>query len=184
MSFKDRLIKAAIHAGVEPEPSPIARSLGLKNRQRPHKWLNDDAEPEQAMIFHIARTYGVDPAWLGSGQGEMIPGPPPGLSQQEQELMRSYRSLTLERRISLLAVAKALSKATVLVSVAVICASPQHSAASALHKNFYVHDLTKVRIAALWFLLRIWSRFLHNFSTVSHRSSKDSVWSPTRPALL
>lgn len=115
MSFRERLLLAANFAGVEPGPASIAKSLGMKNRQTVHRWLSDGIVPEQDMIFHIAESWKINAAWLGTGAGEMLPSPPPDLSPPERELLQIFRRLSKDRRSSLQAIVRAFAKAAVLV---------------------------------------------------------------------
>lgn len=134
-TFKDRLQRAAKHAGVEFSPQPIARSLGIENRQTVDRWL-EDSVPRQEMIFRIAATWKVDPVWLGTGEGDMLPKPAGELNAQEQELLRTYRKLDSKRRSSLYQIVKALARAVVLSAVFLVPAMPDTADASVLHKNY------------------------------------------------
>jgi hypothetical protein len=143
-TFKDRLKRAADHAGVEFSQAAIAKSLGIRRRQTVDRWF-EDSEPRQDMIFHIAATWKVNSEWLGTGAGDMHHKPPAGLSQREQEILKTYRELDSERRTSLYTIAKALAKAVVLVTFVVFFAQPQpsHSAFNIKWPEYALHAIRR-----------------------------------------
>lgn len=70
--FRDRLKQAAKHAGVEFSQTAIAKSLGLKNKQTVDRWMGDGM-PSPEMIYRIADAWRVDPRWLATDEGDMLP---------------------------------------------------------------------------------------------------------------
>ena len=158
MTFKERLIQAARRAGVEPTPTPIARSLGIGNRQTVHRWF-DGSIPDSPMVFHIATTYQVSPAWLASGEGDMVAGPPADLSPPEREIVSIFRKLPKDRRDSLQAIVRALGKAVVLILI-FSCSTLHAPPALAFNITFlnthwltfwrYINERLLSRLCAAW----------------------------------
>lgn len=72
MPFRDRLREAAKHAKVGYSQTAIARSLGLKRKQTVDRWMGD-GQPSPELIYVIADKWGVDPRWLATGKGAMLP---------------------------------------------------------------------------------------------------------------
>ena len=135
-TFRDRLRRAADYAGVDFSPQAIATSLGLKRRQTVARWL-EGSVPDPAMIFHISATWKVDPVWLGTGGGDMLPRLPVGLTSREQELLQTYRRLDKEKRASLTSIVNALAKAVVILSTLAILAAPQQASADPFNKTLF-----------------------------------------------
>ena len=128
--FTERLLQAAMHAGVEATPTEIAKSLGIKNRQTTFKWFHGTT-PEGMMIAHIAESWKVNPIWLATGQGEMIQSPSDtGLNNEERDIIRVYRSAHPQRRKVLYTMVKALGKAIVIASLSVPALMPQPAEAA------------------------------------------------------
>lgn len=153
-TFKDRLQQAAQHAGVEFSQAAIARSLGIERRQTVDRWF-EDSVPRQEMVFHIATSWKVDPVWLGTGKGSMLPGIPTGLSQQEQDLLSGYRKLDKTRRLSVHEIVKVLAKAVVIIVLSITALTPQPSHASILHNassqsSLWLHNTHWGRILCRW----------------------------------
>lgn len=118
MDFSERLKLAAERAGVPYQQSTIARALGA-SRQSVFEWFHGRT-PELPQIANIAKVFGVDPVWLATGEGEMVPKPlATGLSKEEHEIIRIYRSAQPARRKALYDMARALGKAMVLLSLAI-----------------------------------------------------------------
>jgi hypothetical protein len=67
--FRERLKRAAEHAGVEYGQTAIARSLQV-NKQTVDRWMGS-GEPKPAQIYRIAERWRVDPKWLATGEGAM-----------------------------------------------------------------------------------------------------------------
>lgn len=107
--FRDRLRKAAAHAGVDYSQTAIAKSLGVM-KQTVDRWMGD-GEPRPAMVFHIGDKWHVDPRWLATGEGSMTQPPSgSGLTAEELEIIKSYRRSEPRSRVSLRAIVKTLSK--------------------------------------------------------------------------
>lgn len=68
MEFRDRFKLAAKHAGVEYSQTAIALSLDLERKQTVDRWMGDGL-PSVKMLYRIADKWGVDPRWLGTGEG-------------------------------------------------------------------------------------------------------------------
>ena len=118
MSFRDRLEKAAAHAGVPVKQSAIARFLGLP-KQTIHQWFNGTT-PEPRFSNDAAVKFKVNPIWFATGEGEMIPKPAEtGLTTEERDLIKFYRNAQPQRRKALYDMAKALGKAVVVAALSV-----------------------------------------------------------------
>ena len=72
MTFAERLQKAAAHAQVRWGQTDVARSLGI-SKQTVDRWFNG-GEPKPAQLYLIADKWGVDPRWLATEKGQMLPG--------------------------------------------------------------------------------------------------------------
>lgn len=155
-TFKDRLQEAARHAGVEFSQAAIARSLGIERRQTVDRWL-EDSVPRQEMIFHIATCWKVDPVWLGTGKGNMVPGAPAGLEPDEQRLLSGYRKLDKTRRLSVHEIVKVLAKAVVIIVLSIPALTPQPASAPILHNSS-----SQSSLYALWAVLRRWISTMRN----------------------
>lgn len=155
-TFKERLKQAADYAGVEFAQTAIARSLGITSRQTVDMWMTGSV-PRHEMIVHIATTWKVDPVWLGSGQGEMLPSPPPDLSPPERELLQIFRRLNKDRRSSLQAIVRAFAKAVVIALVFALPAVTQQQAEAAMRQPAYY---------VKW-LLRLFSLKRHYLSVIT-----------------
>ena len=133
MSFKDRLEKAATHAGVPVKQAAIARFLGLP-KQTIHQWFNGTT-PEPRFSNDAAVKFKVNPIWFATGEGDMIPKPAEtGLSTDEREIIRAYRNAQPQRRKALYDIAKALGK-TVVVGMLSIPLQINDAQADGLHKT-------------------------------------------------
>lgn len=133
MTFYERLLQAAAHAGVSTKQSDIARALGIA-RQKVSKW-KDGSIPETPTIYDIAKRWEVDHVWLASGDGQMIPSPAAqGLSQEELQIIKFYRNAQPQRRKALYDMAKALGKAIFLAALSVP-AQIDSAQAETLHKT-------------------------------------------------
>lgn len=131
--FIDRLQRAAKFAGVGESQSEIADSLGLA-RQTVNRWFKG-GEPNAEQTFGIARAWRVSPEWLKSGVGDMLPNPGDGLTLEERDLIRNYRSATPQVRQVISTMARAVRKTVVTLGMAIppLLASDPTSA-SVLHK--------------------------------------------------
>ena len=128
MSFLDRLLHAANHAGVGTTQTEIADALGAR-RQTVNKWFHGST-PDTPMIAHIANAFRVDPTWLISGMGQptgMVN--PEGLSREERDIVRFYRNSPPQRRKALYDMAKALAKAIVVLATTIPGFIPQKAEA-------------------------------------------------------
>jgi transcriptional regulator with XRE-family HTH domain len=116
--FSDRLREAAAYAGVEYSQTAIARSLGM-SKQTVDGWFGG-GEPRLAAVATIAERWRVDPTWLATGRGEMVPVAPveSALSSEERAIVRSYRRGSPELKRILLQVAKGFGKAIVVLTLA------------------------------------------------------------------
>lgn len=100
MAFSDRLKKAAEHAKVEWSQTAIAKALDM-NKQTVDRWFGT-GEPKPAQIYRIADRWGVDPRWLATGEGGMLPRPSTdGLEPVEEELLARYREADPRWKLSL-----------------------------------------------------------------------------------
>lgn len=115
--FKERFRKAAGYAGVPFEVMALTRALKVA-KQTVHQWMNG-ATPQAAGIALIATTFKVDPIWLATGKGSMIPEPPDqGLSQEERYILGSYRSAEPTAKEIFLSLVRVLGKAMVIIALA------------------------------------------------------------------
>lgn len=90
MTFTERLQKAAAHAQVKWGQTDVARSLGL-SKQTVDRWFKG-GEPKPAQLYLIADKWGVDPRWLATEHGQMLPAPvATGLEPLEEQLIAQYR---------------------------------------------------------------------------------------------
>jgi transcriptional regulator with XRE-family HTH domain len=132
--FIDRMLRAAKHAGVGESQSEIADSLGLA-RQTVNRWFKG-GEPNAEQTFSIARTWRVSPEWLKSGTGEMLPSPGDGLSLEEKDLIRNYRSATPQVRQVISTMARAVRKSVVTIALAIPpLLAPKPADAAILHNQ-------------------------------------------------
>lgn len=116
--FRERLQQAARWAGAGESQATMATSLSL-NRQTINRWFQG-GEPNADMLLHIARTWGVDAEWLKSGKGEMLPKPSAdGLSGEERDLIKHYRSATPQVRQVISTMARAVRKSMVAIAMAI-----------------------------------------------------------------
>lgn len=142
MTFYERLLQAAAHAGISTKQSDIARALGVA-RQKVSKW-KDGSIPETPSINAIAKRCGVDHVWLASGEGQMIPTPAaPGLSQEELQIIKFYRNAQPQRRKALYDMAKALGKAVFLAALSVP-AQIDSAQAATLHKTSWAATIVHI----------------------------------------
>lgn len=146
MDFRDRLQRSAEHAGVKWKQSDVARALGA-SRQTVFQWFHGTV-PDSQTIVNIAKLWRVDPAWLASGEGQMVNGHVVGLSTEERDLIRFYRNAQPHRRKALYDMAKALCKAVVVLAVAIPGFLPQRADAA------FNITLTRVTQYTLRLLLR------------------------------
>ena len=115
--FIDRLLRAAKHAGVGESQSAIADSLDVA-RQTVNRWFKG-GEPNAEQTFSIARAWRVSPEWLKSGVGDMLPSPGDGLSLEERDLIRNYRSATPQVRQVISTMARAVRKSVVTIALSI-----------------------------------------------------------------
>ena len=155
MTFYERLLQAAAHAGVGLKQSEIARSLGIK-RQKVNKWKNG-AVPETPTINEIATRWDIGHIWLASGGGQMVPNPSgPGLSQEEKEIIKFYRNAQPQRRKALYDMAKALGKAVFILLVALEILRP--APAQAFNNNNFARPEGVLFTHWLSFLMRLYDK--------------------------
>jgi len=110
MIFLERLKLAARHSGVGESQAEIATSLKL-SRQTVNRWFKGGS-PNRAMISTIAQTWGVNAEWLASGTGTLNGvTAPKDATEDELELLATYRSATAKVRKIILSIAKAARKA-------------------------------------------------------------------------
>lgn len=118
--FVERLKQAARLGGSGDSQADIARDLGVK-RQTVNRWFVLGGEPDVDLTFHISSRYGVDPKWLKTGDGNMIPDPSQdGLSTEERDLVRCYRGATKQVKEVIRTMARAARKVAVVVVAATI----------------------------------------------------------------
>lgn len=118
MELIDRIKRAAEHAGVAPEQTAIAKSLGL-SRQTIHQWFHG-TRPDSDKFALMAVTWGVSVDWLATEKGEMVPRPATtGLSAEERDIIRFYRNAQPQRRRALYDMAKALGKVAVVAALTI-----------------------------------------------------------------
>ena len=149
-TFKERLLRAAVHAGAGTTQVAIADALDL-SRQAVNKWFIGTAEPSAENLLDISKKWGVSADWLQSGEGDMLPSPAESLPAEERELLRDYRSATPQTRKLLRTVARAARK-SVLFMVATIppLMSPSNSEAAMRHNLFYAPIVSVIHIAFKW----------------------------------
>jgi transcriptional regulator with XRE-family HTH domain len=141
MNFTERLQKAAEHAGVRWTQTEVARSLTV-SRQTVFQWFHGTV-PEFPMIAHIARTWRIDPSWLGGGVGDMTGSANVvGLSSEEKDIVKFYRNAPPARRKALYDMAKALSKSVVVMALTIPALIPQRVEAA--------FNITKFGINTHW----------------------------------
>jgi transcriptional regulator with XRE-family HTH domain len=149
--FHERLQQAAKWAGVGESQVDIAASLNL-NRQTINRWFQG-GEPNASMLLLIARSWGVDPEWLKSGEGDMLPAPDgngAALSNEERELIKNYRSASSQVRGVIRTMARAVRKSMVVISLAVPpLLAPDDAQAGVLHKNSLTADGIRIVAAML-----------------------------------
>lgn len=114
--FRDRLKQAAVFAGVgRGTQAEICASLNLP-RQTVNRWfMGGTANGEIA--HRIARAWGVNAEWLQTGNGDMR-APANDLPDDEQELLRHYRSASAPARENIRTLARALRKSIVIIATA------------------------------------------------------------------
>lgn len=136
MDFTERLKRAARHVGVGDSQSDIARALDV-SRQRVNRWFRYGAEPDADQTLEIAKRWQIDVEWLKNGTGEMLPTPSDGLSAEERELVRNYRSATPQTRQVIATMARAVRKSVVAVVLAIppLLSAPKAEAAPLFNIN-------------------------------------------------
>lgn len=130
-TFLERLVQAAEFAGVGATQAAIADTLGIK-RQTVNRWFRDGIEPNSDNCFDIAAKFGVDGRWLKQGEGEMLPKPSPdGLTLEERDLIRNYRTATPQVRSVLRTMVRAARKSVVTIGAVLppLLALPQAESA-------------------------------------------------------
>ena len=118
MTFTDRLLQAARHAGVGDSQSDIARSLEI-TRQCVNRWFRSGAEPDADTTLEIARRWKISAEWLKHGVGDMLQEPGDGLTVDERELVKNYRSATPRVRDVISRMARAVRKSVVTISLGI-----------------------------------------------------------------
>jgi len=139
-TFIERLQQAAKHAGVGESQAAISSSPGLA-RQPVTRWFMG-GEPNAEQTFRIARAWGVDAEWLKSGVGTMLQPPSDGLSTEERDLIKNYRSATPSVRDVIRIMTRAARKSMVTVAMAIpplMAPQPVDAATSAtLHNALHI----------------------------------------------
>ena len=145
--FKGRLLDAAQWAGVGKSQATMAESLSL-NRQTINRWLQG-GEPNADMLLHIARTWGVDPQWLKSGNGDMLPKPSPeDLPADELDLLKDYRKASPSARQTIRTMVRALRKSVVTIAAVIPpLLAPTPADAAILHNHICNADAAIICIA-------------------------------------
>ncbi len=100
--FFDRLILAARHAKIGTGQAALAAHIGEGlTRQTVDQW-KAGSTPKVEMVFKIADRFGVDPRWLGTGEGSMLIRPVSSdLTAQEEDLLARYRDSDPRWQLSL-----------------------------------------------------------------------------------
>ena len=134
-TFIDRLVRAARYAGVGESQSDIARSLEV-SRQRVNRWFHHGAEPDADQTLEIAKRWKINPDWLKNGNGDMLPVVGDGLSLEERDLIRNYRSATPQVRQVISTMARAVRKSVVTFALAIPpLLAPDPVSAAVLHNQ-------------------------------------------------
>lgn len=94
MTFRERFRRALEHAKLAhlwDKPTDLGKALGGFSKQTISRWT-DKGEPKPRQLFTIADKMKVDPRWLATEEGDMTPRQPtpPGLDQQQQDLIERY----------------------------------------------------------------------------------------------
>jgi DNA-binding XRE family transcriptional regulator len=155
-NFSERLLRGARYAGVGETQSEIAANLGV-SRQTVNHWFRKGA-PESENLALIEKRWGIDREWLRTGEGDMLTKPSPdGLSADERDLVKHYRSAPADRRPMILSVARAARKVVVTFAAVIppLLAS-QDVDAGVLHKQNCEPNASVIRIALR--RLREWLR--------------------------
>lgn len=162
--FTDRLQQAARFIGVSDRQAAIADALGLK-KQTVNRWFMTNGEPSAAILHDIAKKWNIDPYWLKSGTGTMLPVPSPdGLTAEERDLIKNYRMATPKVREVLQTMVKAARKSIIALSLAIppyLC--PQPADASTLHIK-YSASVIRIGSRLLAALRKILSRPLQTLT--------------------
>jgi transcriptional regulator with XRE-family HTH domain len=154
--FRERLQKAATRVGVGESQASIADALNL-NRQTIHRWFSG-GEPNADMLLHAARTLGVDPEWLKSGNGDMLPQPDE-LPADERDLLKNYRSASADARRSIQTIVRSLRKSVVTIAAAIPPLLAQNDADAAIrHNHNYAQNEGVILIACNWIMSWLRSR--------------------------
>jgi transcriptional regulator with XRE-family HTH domain len=117
-TFIERLQQAAKFAGAGDSQRAIAKSLEL-NPQTVNRWFKGFCEPNAEQVFKIARAWGIDAEWLKNGVGTMLEAPSDGLSQEERDLIKHYRSATAPVRDVIRQMTRAVRKSMVAVAMSI-----------------------------------------------------------------
>jgi len=134
-SLIERLQQAAQYAGVGESQRTIAASLELLP-QTVNRWFKGWCEPNADQIFRIAKTWGIDAEWLKNGTGTMLTAPSDGLSPEERDLIKHYRTASAPVRDVIRQMTRAVRKSVVTVALAIPpLMAPQPSEASTLHNQ-------------------------------------------------
>jgi transcriptional regulator with XRE-family HTH domain len=145
--FKARLQEAAKYAGIEQHQAGIASSLNL-SRQTVNRWFHG-WEPNAKMLLHIARCWSVDAQWLKDGTGTMLQTPSPdGLSAEERDLVKDYRSATPKVREFIRTTARAVRKSVVMIAAVIPpLLVPSPTDARVLHNQNFMPNSSGILIA-------------------------------------
>ena len=169
--FTDRLQQAAARAGYGDSQADLARALDL-SRQRINRWfVEDGAGPDADVLLDISSRLGVNPKWLKTGEGAMIPDAAnEDLSSEERALIRDYRSSSQKTREAIRAVVRTMRKVATVVVAAIppLLASPDSEAT--LHNRISGH-VPFANSMNVIHIVRQWARILVRLLTPSIRLS-------------
>lgn len=153
-TFRERLQRAAKHAGVGETQAEIADNLGI-SRQTVHYWFKNGGA-DAANLALIERRWGVNGEWLRSADGDMLPQPSPeNLPREELELLRDYRKASAQAREHIRTVARALRKSVItLAAVIPPYMVSTDSDAAVLHKQNCTSNSTEYALHTIGAWLR------------------------------
>lgn len=95
IALGQRMVQALDKSG--KSQSDLARALDVNRQTIQQLCAGFNDNPSFRRIVKIADTLGIEPRWLGTGEGPMLPGATK-LSEAEQELMGLYRQLPKDRQ--------------------------------------------------------------------------------------
>ncbi|WP_324615562.1 transcriptional regulator [Halomonas salipaludis] len=122
--FAERLKQAMREAGYDPRPSVLEREFNLRFWGKPitfqgvRRWLRGESLPSQDKLTVLAQWLKVEPQQLryGAADDQGVGEPPAAwrteMSDEERELLDTYRALPEQQRDTLREVAAALAVAS------------------------------------------------------------------------